>query len=241
MIEEGDKNIMKIKITFLVAVAVALFGFSAASASAAHLFLAAKYPVLVKATSLNLQGFKAGAAVSVCEKGLFMTGEEGSKDPTGPLETLLIHPIYHECEVSIAAKFKAKVLTTGCNYVFHALAPSEKHATVDVECEAGKSIKVEVEGLSGCIISIGSQLGLKAIEYKNEPAGKVAVNAEVSNIKWEATEACGLGGLSGTEGEYREGEIVAGVAKLASAGHPAKADSEGIFGSLKEADAIDVA
>ena len=239
MIEEGDKNIMKIKITFLFAVVVALFGVSAASASA-HLFLAKEYPVLVKALAENLQGFEISGAVSVCHKGLFMTGEAGGKNPEKASETLLIHPIYEECEVSIAAKFPAKVVTTGCNYVFHALAPAVKDGTVDVECEAGKEIKVEVEGLTGCVISVpGGQNGLSAVEYKNQPAGKVLVNAEISKIKWKATSGCGLAKLEGESGEYREGEVVGGVAKLAAKGKPAEALSEGLT-ALGEADAIDV-
>jgi hypothetical protein len=219
-------NIMRLKITFLVAVVVALFGVSAASASAST-FLAAEYPVLVKGVSLNIQGFQAAGAVSVCQKGLFMTGIEDGTDPAAPSETLLIHPAYEECEISIAAKFKANVITTGCNYVFHALAPSTKHAAVDIECLTGKAIKIEVPELTGCTISVPAQSGLKAIEYVNEPGGKVKVAAEAGSIHWEATSGCGIG-LSGTSGEYRQGEIVAGVAKLSPAGKPALADAEGI-------------
>jgi hypothetical protein len=224
---------MKIKMTFLAVVAVALFGVSAASASA-HLFLAASYPVLVKAVSQNIQGFEAAGAVSICQKGLFMTGIEDGTDPTGGSETLLIHPIYEECEISIAKKFKANVVTTGCNYVFHALAPLTKDGAVDIECLTGKSINIEVPELTGCTISVGGQSGLKAVEYVNESGGKVKVAAEIGSIHWVATSGCGIG-LLGTGGQYRQGEVVAGVAKLSPAGKPALALSEGINGEFSDA------
>ena len=224
---------MRLKITFLFAVVAVLLGVSAASASAQHLFLAASYPVLVKAVSQNIQGFQAAGAVSVCQKGLFMTGVEGGKDPGGPSETLLIHPIYEECEISIAAKFKANVVTTGCNYVFHALAPLTKDGTVDIECATGKLIKVEVPELTGCTISVPAQQGLKAVEYVNEAGGKVKVAAEISSIHWLASSGCGIG-LLGTSGEYRQGEVVAGVAKLSAAGKPALALAEGISEELPD-------
>jgi hypothetical protein len=227
---------MKIKITFLVAVAAALFGVSAASASA-HLFLAHEYLVLVKALSQNPQGFEIPGAVSICKDGHFMTGEEGGKDPEGPSETLLIHPLYLGCSVSIGAvkNVPAEVLTKGCNYVFHALAPSTNDGTVDVECEAGKAIEIKVTSIAGCVISVESQSGLKTVEYVNLTGGKVDVNAKVSNIAWKAASACSLAGTSGNNAKYEEGEItpVTEVNKLT--GNPARALSEGIKGGLPDA------
>jgi hypothetical protein len=196
---------MKTKITFLVVVAVALFGVSAASASAASLFLAAKYPVLVEALG-GTQTFEAGGAKSVCSKIVAMTGEEGSKDPTGPSATLLIHPRYLECNVTISAVLvPAKVLTTGCNYAFHAALSLTKEGSVDVECEAGKLIQIELEGtLLGCVISVPSQNGLSSVDYMtNEPSsGEVTVTASVTSIAWKATSLCGLTKASGTEATY---------------------------------------
>jgi len=226
---------MKLKITFLVAVVVALFGVSAASASA-HLFLAHEYPVLVKGLSLNLQGFEIPGAVSVCKHAHFMTGEEGGKDPTGPSELLLIHPVYLECSVSIGAvkHVPAAVLTKGCNYVFHALASSANDGTVDIECEAGKLIEIEVTSIAGCVISVGSQSGLKTIEYVNL-TGKVDVNAKVGSILWKAASACGLAGTEGTNAKYEEGELTAVTEINKLTGKPARALSEGFKGGLSDA------
>lgn len=203
---------MRIKIPFLVVVLVALFGVSAASASAST-FLAAKYPVLVKGEG-GTQTFEAGGAISVCNKILAMTGEEGSKDPTGPSETLLIHPKYDECNVTISpVKVPAKVLTTGCNYTFHAALSLTKAGTVDVECETGKEIKIELEGtLAGCVISVGSQNGLSSVDYMNsEPtAGEVTVRANVTNITWKATSICGIA-LSGNAATYTGTAVAKGT------------------------------
>lgn len=231
---------MRIKITFLVVVAVALFGVSAASASAST-FLAASYPVLVKGLSLNIQGFKITGAVSVCEDGHFMTGEAGGKDPTGPSETLLIHPTYLHCHVSVlgAKLVNATVTTTGCNYVFHAALSGTLNGTADIECESGKSIEIKPE-IAGCTISVNGtgNAGLKTVEYVNG-GGKVKVNANVTKITWKATELCGLGSTGGTEAEYKEGKInsLTDVAELGTG--PASALSEGL-NSLGEADAISV-
>jgi hypothetical protein len=189
---------MKIKMTFLAVVAVALFGVSAASASAS-LFLAAEYPVLVTALG-GTQTFVAGGATSVCSKILAMSGLI-----TGPTSLLLVHPSYDECNVTISAvKVPAKVLTTGCNYVFHAALSLTKEGSVDVECETGKEIKIELEGsLLGCVISVGAQTGLKSVDYmNNEPGlGEVTVRASVEKIKWAATSICGIA-LSGNEATY---------------------------------------
>jgi hypothetical protein len=234
---------MKLKITFLAAVVVALFGISAASASA-HLFLAAKYPVLVKGLSLNLQGFEITGAVSVCEHATFMTGEDDAKDPTESSATLLIHPKYTGCHVSIGGTklTAATVTTTGCNFIFHAVLSLTAGGTVDVECLAGKLIEI-APALPGCVISVGpvGNQGLKEVEYMNNEhlTGQVGVHANVTNILWKATSACGLAGTEGHEAKYKEGKInsLTDTAELGTG--PAKAVAEG-FNSLKEPDALSV-
>jgi hypothetical protein len=87
------------------------------------------------------------------------------------------------------------------------------------------------------VITVGTQSGIKTVEYVNE-AGKVRVNAEASGIKYKASSACGIS-LEGANAKYREGEFVAGVAKLAPEGHPAVALSEG-FNELAEPDSVEV-
>jgi hypothetical protein len=214
----------RIKVIGLALVAaVAMSAVAAASASAFTKFEAAKYPVKVTATG-GTQTFEAGGATSVCEKLKAKTGEEGAPDPTGPSETLEIHPKYEVCNVTIAGvKVSAKVTTTGCNYKFHA------PGTVDVKCVTGKSINIALEGvLGGCVISVtgtgaGVNAGLKTVTYSNEPANKVTTKAAVAGITWTATEKCAIG-LGGNAAKYT-GSAVA----------------EGSFGELEEVDALKVA
>jgi hypothetical protein len=233
---------MKIKMTFLAVVAVALFGVSAASASAST-FLAETYPVLVTGNATNVQGFEITGAVSVCEHATFMTGEDDAINPTGPSETLLIHPKYTGCHVSIggAVLTAATVTTTGCNYVFHAALSLAAGGTVDIECLAGKSIEI-APAVAGCVISVNGtgNTGLKEVTYmNNEPvAGKVTVRANVTNISWKATSACGLAGTEGHEAKYKEGEITSlDIAKLGTG--PATAVSEGKFGASVDEITVD--
>lgn len=203
---------MRLKITFLVAIVVALFGVSAASASAQSLFLAASYPVLVSGEG-GTQTFEAGGAKSVCNKVLAMSGLIA-----GPTSALLIHPVYEgECNVTISAvKVPAKVLTTGCNYVFHAALSLTKEGSVDVECETGKEIQIELEGtLAGCVISVGAQNALKTVDYMtSEPAaGEVTVKAAVTGITWKATSICGIA-LSGNAATYTGSAAAKGTNEL---------------------------
>lgn len=193
----------RIKLSIILACSVAcFFGASVASASAAH-FKAAEYPAEVEAKQLNDQGFQITGAVSVCKKAKFLgtLAEEAT--------TLSVHPTYSECTVELAGTHAAKVKTEGCNLVFAAVPPETPEGTVSIACEAGKAIEVEVEGITGCIITIPGQEGLKSIETGNA-SGAVHVNANVTGLAWSSTAACSLAESSGTNGIYREGKLSAG-------------------------------
>jgi len=243
--------VRRIRLFGLTIVAALSLSVVAASAASAHLFEAEKYPVKVKAKTSNPQGFEIPGAVSVCQKGTF----EGSA--TGASETLEVHPVYSECTVSIGAvkHVAAEVVTTGCNYKFHAAAVGTTEGTVDVDCGeiskgVYKKIEIKIPSISGCVISVTGHpakeaevavnQGLKTVEYKNEPANKVTVNAKVSNIKWAAESACGLAGTEGTTAKYEGGEVTSVTEINKLTGGPATAVSEGLFGELNSADPIKV-
>jgi len=183
--------------------------------------------VEVLGTQTNDQGFEIIGAVSVCPNAMFTTNGAVATGLSSGTETLLIHPEYTNCKVTLAgATHNATVETTGCNYVFHAAAELSTTGTVDVECESGKEIKVKVSGLN-CEIKVGPQTGLKTVEYMNTNTGKVEVKAEVSGITY-TVKTCPAGVVGGNGGLYREGIINgAGEAELATAGHPATALAEG--------------
>jgi hypothetical protein len=227
-----------------IAVACALIvamSSAAAQAAGSWPFKAATYPVTEKGEVTNIHGLEIPGAVVICHKGTFNSGEEGAPNPTGPQETLEVHPIYSECEIEMGGTFKAKVTTTGCNYLFHSAAPSTKNGSMDIVCQAGKGIEVRNEEILGCVVTLGTQTGLKSIEYFNQAAsGTVKVNAELSGIHYKDTPACGLVLQEGSTGEYREGEAFRGqVPRLAPKGHPATAVLNG-FNQLSEPDAVAV-
>lgn len=208
----------KFKIPLLLAaLAVGVMSVSAASASAAQFLLTSGLMenVNVKASSTfgspsveHLQGFEISGAVSVCKKGKFKT----ETSVLAPASLLLVHPTYSECEAELAGKHEALVSTTGCNYVFHAVAPGTK-GTVDIECESGDSIVVTVHGLTGCEIKVGPQTGLLTVEYANVTGGLVEVKANVEKIVYTATSQC-TGVTSGSTGKYREGLLPPALGSL---------------------------
>ena len=190
----------RIRIQIVLGVAVAcLFGATAASASAAH-FKAAAYPAEVEAKQINDQGFQVTGAVSVCKKAKFV-GTLAAESTT-----LTVHPSYSECTVELAGTHAAKVNTEGCNLEFTAAASGTTTGTVAIVCETGKEIEVEVEGITGCVIKLPGQVGLKSVEEINE-TGNVHVNADMSGLSWSSTAACSLAETSGTNGLYREGKL----------------------------------
>jgi hypothetical protein len=213
-----------------------------AQAGSGWQFKAATYPVTEKGEATNIHGFEITGAISICKKATFDTGEEGAPNPTKPQETLEVHPIYTECETEESPVMKAKVLTTGCNYVLHSAAPATKNGTVDIVCQPGKQIEVVNEGLENCVIRVGTRAGLKTIEYVNAagPPGTVKVNAELTGIHYKVASGCGLALQEGSTGDYREGEEFAGVLRLAPAGHPATAVFKG-FNEHSEPDSVEVA
>jgi len=225
-----------------VVVVVALGAITAAQAAAAPTFHAEKYPAHVEGAALNFQGFEGTGVASNCEEATAQTGEEKALDPTKDSATLEVHPIYKKCILTLlgTSSGAASVVTTGCNYVFHAAKPNTTQGSTDIKCEAGKVIKIEAIFLTGCVISVPAQLGLKTIEYRNEKpaAGEVEVRAEVSGIKTTIAETCGVGKTE-TTSKYREGEVVGGNAKLAPEGKPARFGAKAKSGA--EADPLEVA
>jgi hypothetical protein len=186
----------------------AMSGVAATSASARSFeFRAETYPVEVKGRATSAQSFELAGLVVVCKNATFKGGEEGARHPAGPQETLEIHPRYSECEMTPGGVFKAKVNTTGCNYVFHVAEPRSKNGSADVTCQVGKSIEVVDEGVPGCVIEVPPQTGLKPVEYVNEQP-KVKVNTEFSNITYRATSACGLVIKEGGDGGGYRGSAV---------------------------------
>jgi hypothetical protein len=223
----------RIRLIGLTVAAVCALGALFATSAFATLpeFRAESYPVVEKSKNTNIHGFSiaAGAVVSLCKSATFNTGEEGAVNPTKESETITVHPIYSECFITIpAGNSEATVSTTGCNYTLRAKSPGTSGGEVKVVCSGTNKITVTDNTLPACKTKVGTQT-LKGVSYVDEPGlpafGEVSVGSEVEKIKWE-TEGCGVAS-SGEDGQYREGELVLGVAKLAEKGKPANVKTKG--------------
>lgn len=121
-----------------------------------------------------------------------------------------VHPEYTSCKIS--GVINTTVKTEGCNYLFTGETTSnttgeKEDATVHVECEAGKAIKIGPT--LGCEISIPEQT-VHGVHYKNVETGTgtrelhVTLEATGMNIKVITKGCMSLLGLSDGEHEGAE-------------------------------------
>src|SRR5438309_9038934 len=104
---------------------------TAAPAAANPEFDAAMYPVEWKGTATNIHAFSGGGVVIACREATFNTNEElgndpvaEAKNPTANSPTLVTHPIYKNCQGSLAAgTFEVEVKSKFCNFRMHAVKP----------------------------------------------------------------------------------------------------------------------
>jgi hypothetical protein len=108
--------------------------------------------------------------------------------------TITAHPVYTGCK--IGGIVNTTVTTTGCNYLFTSetttnTTSAKEDATVHIECEAGKKIKLGPT--LGCELTIGEQT-LHGVHYNNvdtteERKMHLTIEATAMNIAYE-TKGC---------------------------------------------------
>jgi len=197
--------IRKFKTVGLALVAVLAVGaFAASSAQAGLIMSDSNTHSTLHGEGTNTHVFKLTDQTSLtakCKKSTF-TGAV-----TEPSSTQRLHPEYSECEAFGFAS--ATVTTTGCDYMYHIenTIPNSSiyHASMDIECEAGKSITI-VAGT--CEVDIGSNhsgtpvnQGLTTTRAKNGVVGgvnDVTLEAELKSIKYIVTKDGFLCPLDGT-------------------------------------------
>jgi hypothetical protein len=138
--------------------------------------------------SLNSNGFAdaLGGFVWVCKKATLGTEEEGAANPTKNSVTLEVHPSYTECIFTVqgTTKGSAEIVTTGCNYVFHAATPGQPTATTDIKCTT-KALASEVTEKSK-VIKVSSTTGIVPFDLVTGPkiksGGKGAENSFVEKV-----------------------------------------------------------
>jgi hypothetical protein len=144
-------------------------------------------------------------------KGSFTCKEfsgEGTASSKTVSEITLEKLVYSNCTIAGSA---VTVDTEECHYLFFSAG-----GKVSVQCPAGKSIKLTVEG--GCVVSIPGTVGpparnqnLTGVKYHNIGAGattEVTAEVNVTMITGTANAACKA--LLGFEGEFTDGEYTTG-------------------------------
>jgi hypothetical protein len=125
--------------------------------------------------------------------------------------TSTVHPEYGKgggkCTAFLG--LSATITTDGCNYLFHignTITPGGNwDGTVDIECEAGKSISI-VAGT--CEVKVDAQNGLSTVEGINMAGSPsdVTVKANVKNIHYTVTKDGFLCPLEGVGKEFVLGD-----------------------------------
>lgn len=164
----------------------------AAPAVASKAFMAGEYTAEVSGQQSGEHVFTAEAGITVKCKAATLKGEL-TEDRT----EVELAPAYGECTASGIA---ATVVTQGCKYRLDANAND-----IDVVCESGKKITV-IAGT--CELQIGSQNGLKSIEYANSATlpSTITGTAGVTKIKYTKTKDGFLCPFNGT-GEKEDGSL----------------------------------
>jgi hypothetical protein len=173
------KRIKLIGLSFIMVCAVSAV--AAASALAAPEFKAASYPVEWKGTATNIHAFSGGGVVIACREATFNTNEElgndpvaEAKNPTANSPALVTHPIYKNCQGSLAAgTFEVEVKSKFCNFRMHAVKPGEQTGIWDVVCEKLTMVG-EIEEKSKIVKGLSSTAHLEAgftVRGSHIPAG----------------------------------------------------------------------
>lgn len=118
-------------------------------------------------------------------------------------KTATVTPTYENCHIIFLFTFNATVTTTGCDYHLSDLTTGgpEYTAKVGIQCEAGKSIKVDVP-VAGCHLTIGSHTPSTPTVDVTNMAGSpddVTINATVGGISFTSSGGpCGPSGAGAT-------------------------------------------
>lgn len=164
-------------------------------------------PTVLTGTNEGEDTFTVGAFSVKCTT-TTVSGTWTTKTP----ETMTLHPTYTGCEDSNGEA--ASIFTTGCNLVYWSEVLGTSDAKVEVECEAGQSIRVAV---TACTMTITPQANLGAT-YAN---GKVNNIGDITvKSTWEAgfTKHGLCLGIEGTKGKFTGSWTVTGYEDQCAAG-----------------------
>lgn len=201
-----------LKVLVLMVLAAITSGAMAAQASAVveHSFTSSANSTVLTGTNINENVFSLTS--SPIEWGCESTTFSGTVSEA-KVDQIAIHPEFAGCQWNGA---EATTVTEGCNYVLDSDTttssefPSQEHASVSVQCEAGKYIGVSI---SGCVLKIsngsGENQSLHGTRYEVSGSGSSAdikINWTVRTMHFTATGSwCALLGIS--TGTYNGGDF----------------------------------
>ncbi len=164
----------------------------AAPAAASKAFMAGEYTAEVSGQQSGEHVFTAEAGITVKCKAATLKGEL-----TEARTEVELAPTYGECT---SFGIAATVVTEGCKYRLDANAND-----VDLVCQSGKKITVAA---ATCELQIGSQNGLKSIEYADSATlpSTITATASVTKIKYTKTKDGIFCPFNGT-GEKEDGAL----------------------------------
>ncbi len=192
---------------------VAVLGVAAvwtASASAiGEKFHSEVEPTVLTGSNVGEDTFTVGTYSVKC-KATVVSGTWATKTP----ETMTLHPTYTGCTDSEGVA--AAITTTGCNLVYWSERLSGNDAKVETECEAGKSIKVAVEG---CTMKIAGQVSPFGATYANGKLGGVPDITVTSTFEVAFTqEGLLCEEIGGTKGKFTGSTTISGYVDKCAAG-----------------------
>lgn len=193
------RNLRALGLALLAAFAL---GALAVSAASAHTFKSENAPVTLHATQVSNQTFTVTGHSVVCKNATFHGSSTNKAN-----ETVTLSPTYTNC--TFGELEAAVTVPSTCNFVLHSATPTTNMALVDIECNHGGPIVINVGGI--CEIRIGDthpptmttvNQGLSGVKYTNIAGNgtttrEIEVEATVDNVSDVVIGSlCFLGGLS---------------------------------------------
>jgi hypothetical protein len=165
-------------------------GLAASSASAAN-FTADEYPAVFEGGQVTTHKFTLGK-----EGGKIECADATFKaEIANAVHELTVFPEWGGCFDHIGEKVEPVTFTVGCYLIFVATLATE--GTMDVKCEAGKAIVIDVGTI--CAITITGQGPLNGLKYKNlGGTSGIEVTTEVNLVGKPSNFLCGEGKITWT-------------------------------------------
>lgn len=138
--------------------------------ASAHEFHTETAPARLEGAAITPVYFKTGVSFYYeCQSGESSLEGTASKTAFG---SLILNPLYQNCRAPETV-IKLTVVRNGCGFSLQGATGEKGHAQFAIQCEAGKSLELQVESESGlyCTAKISSQTSAGGVVYENQGWG----------------------------------------------------------------------